>query len=227
MSTGLRIYNFELVGTSSLVMHRYNYQMQVEINAWRNHPDRKRDGLSVKGDDRSPCWTWLSSLHHSNGHVAMPSDSVLAAMSKVASQVVLKGQKTFKGLIESGTYIATDYCDLLIGEGKNRRQIPVADLFGLRELNFDDQVAAVAKMGFELNVKPVRVGQKTHIRVRPLFQHWTVRGQIQVSEPAITDGKLREILDLSGRFAGLLDGRPSSPNRPGRNGKFTAALKAA
>jgi hypothetical protein len=98
-------------------------------------------------------------------------------------------------------------------------------ILAFRDAKFSDHIKECRNLGFDLLVKRASVGSSKHVRVRPRFDEWQVRGSITVSEPAITQDVLEQLFELAGRYAGLCDWRPSSPKKPGPYGMFTAEVK--
>jgi len=210
---------FELVGDTPLIMHWDNIEGGDLLKAWRQNPENKN--LSVPGDDRSPPWTWHTYCYVDGEHVVMPHENVMGTLLYGGTQVILKKQKTFKELSQSGVLIDTEHLEFFYGKDK---QVKVSDLLAIRERTFAEQSQAVQDMGFRLFVKRAKIGQAKHVRVRPRFETWTVRGTLHVMVPEVTMDVLTTIFTYAGR-GGLCDWRPSSPKRPGPYGMFVADLK--
>jgi hypothetical protein len=212
-------YRFELTGITSLLMHKDDIQECDDLAEWRKDPANK--SLSVKGDDRSPPWTWLTYLHHDGEHLAMPAEVIMATLRKAASKMTLKGSTTYKEISQSGLFVPEPTCRFEVAG----RRVKLADLLALKSLPFSGHVAGARDLGFELSVRRVRMKGKGsgNVRVRPQFDRWSVSGSIQVSEPAITEQVLRVMFDLAGRRCGFLDWRPSSKT-PGPHGMFGSKL---
>jgi hypothetical protein len=213
----MKKFQFTLTGFMPLLMHADNIEGSDELQAWRKQPSNK--GLSVPGDDRSPGWTWQTYCYHDGAHVVMPSENVMVALRQAGAQMILKKQKTFKEITQSGLLISTEACEF-----RNAgRQIKWLDLLAMRDKTFAEQSAACKKLGFELFVKRARVGTSKHIRVRPKFGSWTVSGEIMVLKPEITEEILTQLFDLAGK-AGLCDWRPAGKT-PGPYGQAEAVVK--
>ena len=152
----------------------------------------------------------------------MPSDCLMACLRGAGAKISAK-RGSFKSMTQSGLLISTDYCEFTTG-GK---LIKLADITRFKEAAFAKHIEGARKLGFDLMVKRAKIGQKKHVRVRPIFKDWQVRGVISVTEPAITDSVLEQLFEIAGRLVGLGDWRPSAPQSPGPYGMFTAVLGPA
>jgi hypothetical protein len=211
--------NFELTGEMPLLMHWDNIEGGDLLKEWRQDPKNKNQ--SVPGDDRSPAWTWHTYLYTDGEFVTIPQDNLMSALMAGGAQVILKRQKTYKELSQSGILIASEHLHLEYGEGK---QLTMAQVAAIKELSFSKQAEACQELGFRLFCKRAKIGNSKHVRVRPRFEQWRVTGQLQVISDDLQFDKLELIFNYAGR-AGLCDWRPSSPKRPGPYGMFTAKLK--
>lgn len=215
---------FELSGEMPLLMHADDVEAADALKAWRQSPENKN--FSLPGDDRSPAWTWQTCLYSDGEAIAMPSGNIMVAIRQAGAQLILKKQKTFKEISQSGLLIDTEFCQFL-NDGK---EVPIADYdwrassAGERE-TFEQQVKSAAKCGIRLFTKRAKIGQSKHIRVRPRFESWAVRGTVNVLVPEITFEILERLFTLSGRI-GLCDWRPGCKT-PGPYGMFTAKLSKA
>ena len=207
---------FELTGTMPLLMHADLVEEADKLEAWRKAPENKN--VSKPGDDRSPPWTWQSYLYTDGEHVVMPQDNLMVCLRMAATQLILKKQKTFKEISQSGMLMDSEYLTFR-NAGK---QIAVADLLAIRELPFQSQADAARDLGFRLWIKRARVGQAKHIRVRPRFESWSVSGSVVVTAQEITVEVLQKMFQLAGRV-GLCDWRPGCKT-PGPFGMFTAVI---
>lgn len=215
----MKRYKFELTGITPLIMHADDINGADELKAWRSDPKHKN--LSVPGDDRSPPWTWQTYLYRNDTHVCIPPDNIMRALMKAGTQFKLRGQTTFKALTQSGLIIeGQDGCDFFVG-GK---QIALSTLPD-RSAPFAEHVKAVRKQGYALHVKRAKVNTAKHIRVRPIFDGWSVRGVARVVAPEITEEIFGQLLQLAGRVAGLCDWRPDAPKSPGPFGQFDVTVK--
>jgi hypothetical protein len=210
-------YEFTLRGVMPLLMHSDNILAADELSAWRADPKNK--SVSVPGDDRSPAWTWQSYLYHDGEHLAMPAECIMACLKSAGAKISAK-RGSFKAMTQSGLLIATDNCEFTSG-GK---PIRMGDILKFKESVFPKHIEAVRKLGFDLLVKRAKIAQKKHVRVRPMFADWQVKGIITVTEPAITSDVLEQLFEIAGRLVGLGDWRPSAPTSPGPYGMFSSSL---
>lgn len=208
---------FELTGTSSLLMHHDNIDGGDLLKDWRQSPKNKNQ--SVPGDDRSPPWTWTTYLYTDGAHVAIPQENVMGALLYGGTQVILKKQKTYKELSQSGILIPKEYLNFTFG-GK---RLAWSDVEAMRDLPFSQQAKECQRLGFCLFAKRARVGQSKHIRIRPRFANWKISGELEVRSPDLPFDRLVEIFGYAGK-AGIGDWRPSSPKRPGPYGMFTSQV---
>lgn len=209
--------HFELNGTMPLLMHQDSVEQADTLTAWRKDPGNKNK--SAAGDDRSPSWTWQTYCYTDESRVVMPYENVMVCLRQGATQVKLRGNKTYKELSQSGLVPAGENCEFLC-DGK---PIKVTQLDKIREAEFSEQADAAREMGFRLFVKRARVGQSKHIRVRPRFDNWTVKGSLIVMSDDITQQIAEQIFVLAGRV-GIGDWRPGCKT-PGPFGMFEAKLK--
>jgi hypothetical protein len=93
----------------------------------------------------------------------------------------------------------------------------------IRELPFSDQASAVRDLGFRLFVKRAAVGSSKHVRVRPRFDDWTVRGTATIVSPDLSLDIVNQLFELAGNV-GLGDWRPGGKT-PGPFGMFTATIE--
>jgi len=217
-------YQFRLKGTTPLLMHADDVEASDRLSEWRKKPANK--SLSVPGDDRSPAWTWTAYVYHDAKHLAMPQETLMAALRYAGAKIPSKGKSTFKSMSQSGLLISSDYCTFLV-DGEPISFDWIARLASDDTIRFSDHVNEARKHGFDLSVKRAAVGKAKHVRVRPRFDTWEVHGQIRVSEAAITRDVLTQLFEIAGRLAGLGDWRPSAPSKPGPFGMFDAEILPA
>ncbi len=210
---------FELTGETPLLMHWDNIEGGDILKAWQQSPENKNQ--STPGDDRTPPWTWHNYVYHDGEKMAMPSDNIMSSLMTGGAKIILKKQKTFKELSQSAILIDEEHCEMTFDGEKT---LTVAQLLDMRDLKFMEQTEMAKSLGFRLFCKRAKVGQSKHVRVRPRFETWTVRGQLSVSSPDLPFDILQQIFTYAGR-AGLCDWRPSSPKSPGPFGMYSAALK--
>ncbi len=210
-------YAFELKGISSLLVHADNVLASDDLMEWRKDPSHK--SISVAGDDRSPAWSWMSYLYSDGEHLCMLSDAIMVALRFAGAKMTMKKQETYKAATQSGILIDDEFLPILVG-GK---PIACSDISKLKALTFAQQAHDVRILGFCLDVRRGVVGSSKHVRVRPRFDSWCLRGALDVSEPAITPSVLGQLFDIAGRRSGVGDWRPSS-RASGSHGRFTAVL---
>jgi len=208
---------FTLTGEMPLLMHADNIDGADLLQEWRKDPANKN--LSVPGDDRSPPWTWQTYLYHDGEYVTMPAENVMVALRQAGAQVVLKKQKTFKEASQSGMIPQSEHFAFLV----DGQPLEVDRLLAIRDEPYKTQADAVKKMGFQLFAKRAKVGQSKHVRVRPRFDRWSVRGSLLVVKPEITWEIAQTLFALAGQV-GLSDWRPGC-RTPGPYGMFTSELK--
>lgn len=207
---------FELTGITSLLMHNDDVEAADRLQRWRKDPTNK--GISVPGDDRSPAWTWQTYLYHDGSHVAMPSQNIMVCLRQAGTQMILKKQKTYKEVSQSGMGITTEFVPFLSGG----RQIAMQEIIALQDKPFIDQSDACRAIGFRLFAKRARIGTSKNIRVRPRFDQWSVSGEITVVAPELTLPVVRQLFEIAGRV-GLCDWRPGCKT-PGPFGMFTSEV---
>lgn len=207
---------FELRGMMPLLMHADDVEAADLMGEWRKDPANKN--VSVPGDDRSPPWTWQTYCYHDGEYLSMPAAAIAVCLRQAGTQLILKRQKTFKELTQSGMLIDQEYCEFRNG-GK---QIPVDLLHDIRELPFRQQADAVRQAGFRLFVKRAVIGRAKHVRVRPRFESWSVNGTATVTATELNIDVLRQIFSFAGRI-GLCDWRPGCKT-PGTFGMFSATV---
>lgn len=221
----MKRYEIELTGRTPLIMHRDNITFSEKVRAWQKEPQNKQ--VSVAGDDRSPAWTWLGYVYNDGRHFTMSSDNIATTIREGGAKVPTgktRGDKSYKKLSQSGIVIDSPELEFLVN-GKQIDIAPFNELLGNND--FMDHIEAAEDAGFELMVKRAKVGMAKHVRVRPLFRNWVVRGSITVLDEELFGLKqpiLQDIFNQAGTFCGLGDWRPGSPKSPGFYGKFEAKL---
>jgi len=215
-------YLITITGTQSLLMHADDIEWADQMEAWKNDKDNKKG--SKAGDDRSPAWRWLGNLYHDGKRIVMPIGNIMRCLMEGGTQVPVpggKGSKTFKAQTQSGIQAVESSWPLLLA-GK---EIPVAKLLMLTgNKDFAAHKQAAIDHGFTLFLKRAKIGNSKHVRVRPRFDTWAIRGEIVVADEQITEAIIRDILEMAGRYKGLGDWRPSSKT-PGSYGMFTAQIQ--
>lgn len=217
-----RTYEVTLTGNTPLLMHSDNIEWADNMDAWKNSAENKKG--SKAGDDRSPAWRWLGCLYHDDNVIVMPSDNISRCMMEGGAMVPVPGGrsgKTFKSQSQSGMMTGQPTWPLLV----NGKTIDIKAIMALQKENvFAKQKQAVEQKGFMLYIKRAKIGTSKHIRVRPRFDKWAVKGTVVVWDDQITEGVLKDILDYAGRYKGLGDWRPGGKT-PGPHGMFTAEVK--
>ncbi len=208
---------FELTGLTPLLMHADDIMQQDVLNQWRKATENKN--VSTPGDDRSPAWTWQSYVYTDGEFIAMQQENIMCCLRSAGAQVILKKQKTFKELTQSGIVIDGEHCELLA----NGKKVPMSALDDMKSLPFMEQYAAVEKLGFRLWAKRARIGTAKHVRVRPRFENWSVRGSLLVGAKEITFETLKQLFTLAGRI-GIGDWRPGCKT-PGPYGMFSPKIE--
>jgi hypothetical protein len=105
------------------------------------------------------------------------------------------------------------------------KPIAVAKVTEMEDKSFVEQCTAVRILGFSLFVKRAKVGAAKHVRVRPRFEKWELRGTVEVIAKEIQEIHLRQMFEIAGFYKGLCDWRPGSQKAPGRFGRYTPELK--
>jgi hypothetical protein len=211
-------YEFELRGTSPFLMHRDDIEQGDDLKAWREDP--KNRSVSVRGDDRSPAWTWQTYLYHDDEHIVLPNENMMACLRKAGERIILKNNKTYKELTQSGLLIADQNLEFRC----DGEPIPYAKIRELHVLPFREQAERVKKMGFSLFLKRAKINSSKNVRVRARFEHWSVSGVIESIDAAMTDTIIIQLFDIAGRYIGLGDWRPSAKT-PGPYGMFTSLVR--
>ena len=100
---------FELNGVMPLIMHQDDVEASDTLMEWRKDPANKN--LSVAGDDRSPAWTWHTYVYSDGTNITIPAANLMVALRQAGTQLILKKQKTFKEISQSGLLIPSEYLD--------------------------------------------------------------------------------------------------------------------
>lgn len=211
--------HFELRGVTALLMHQDDVEASDRLDAWRKDPKNK--GVSKAGDDRSPGWTWQTYCYHDGKSLALPAANLMVALRQAGAQMILKKQKTFKEISQSGMFIEQEFVGFQCGAPL--RSVPIADIAALAALSFTEQADAVRKHGFRLWLKRAKIGTSKHVRCRPRFDQWAVSGTITTVAQELTEDAVRQLFTLAGRV-GLCDWRPGCKT-PGPFGMFDATVE--
>jgi hypothetical protein len=214
---------FELVGKTAMLMHADDVDAADALEAWRKNPVNKN--MSKPGDDRTPPWTWQAYLYTDGEFVAMPADCIMVCLRNAGARIPMKGKKTYKEVTQSGMVVTQEFCDLLVNDEK----IPIEKMSwqhsadGILNGSYKEHCKLAEKHGFRLFAKRARIGQAKHIRVRPRFDRWKIRGTLSVFAPELGFDVLKQIFEIAGQV-GLCDWRPGCKT-PGSYGMFEATLK--
>jgi hypothetical protein len=220
----MKQYDVVLTGQSPLLMHKDNIAFGERLKKWQLAGENA--ALIVKGDDRSPPWTWIGYCY-SDGHtLGIEADNVMTMLREGGAKVPT-GKKggSYKKQTQSGLILDQTTWQLLVG-GKPVSVNPIEALIG--NLDFTEHMDVVAKLGFELLVKRARIGTGKHVRVRPMFRDWVAKGSLTVLDEEISglsETVLVSILRQAGALCGIGDWRPSSP-ASGVFGRFTSTVTA-
>lgn len=219
-------YAFQLTGLTPLLMHANDVMWRDQMEAWQKDPANK--GLSKPGDDRTPPWTYVGYFYHDGTQVCLPFEHMSAAFRKAGTDIKIKGNKSFKQETQSGILFEQDRLEFLVFN-ENDDLVPVpfepfSDTVGDQDMSFVQHIELARSLGLDLSIKNVSVQTNKHIRVRPVFPRWVVRGTLRVVSPLITKPVVQQLFDLAGA-GGLGDWRPTSPRCPGAYGMFESAIK--
>ena len=216
----MRKIKIDFTGTMPLLMHASNVLAEDEVRDFRKDPDNK----GAKGDDRHPAWTWQTYLYSDGEHIVIPADNICKSLMGAGAQYKIPGsKKTFKALSQSGIIPDTPTFKLLI-KGK---PVPMADIEQHRDQPFPQQLELARALGFDLDVRRLKVGTSKHVRVRPLFSAgWTCSGSFSIIDDALDDAMLNSLFSMAGQRYGIGDSRPGGPT-PGQYGTYQAVISAA
>lgn len=210
-------YKITLTGLTPLLMHKDNIVFSEKLKAWTMAPENMK--LSVAGDDRTPPWTWIGYTYHDGVNIGVDSDNIMTMLREGGAKVSFKGKETFKKQTQSGVMLDQQQFDLYI----DNNLVPVDAIRGLiGDTDFNNHISKSEELGFELLVKRAKIGKAKHVRVRPLFRKWELRGSLTVIDAelsGLTHGIIETILNQAGALCGLCDWRPSSGSS-GAFGKF-------
>jgi len=212
----MKTYKFEISGVTPLLMHHNNIEERDRIEALR-----KRMKGGKPGDDRSPAESWKGYVYASEdtGNLCIPSENLLACLLQGGSKVKVGGKETLKTHSQRVGFDRLDY-DLLV----NGAPITHASIEAIAG-EFGEHATAARALGFRLHVKPCTVGTSKHVRVRPLFTNWSVRGGFDIDDeessiPGLT--AMRHLFTGRGRPVRSREWRPGVPRKPGQDGKPVA-----
>lgn len=208
-------------GGSDAIMHADNPEWKAQIKKWLSDPINKK--MSVPGDDRTPAHTWLGYCYHDGNVLGIPSDNLMTAIRSGAAMVNVPGsaRTTYKKASQSALLVNEILWPIKI----NGHTIPWPSLESLvDERDFNVHMKRAKELGFELFVKPVKIGRNKHIRVRPRFSNWTAEGTITVLDDNINIDLVRSFWENTGTQVGIMDWRPSASMSPGPFGMFAVEV---
>jgi hypothetical protein len=218
-------YEITIEGRSPLLMHHDDLDWSDQMAAWLLVGNNKIS--SKAGDDRAPAWKWIGSLYHDDQFVGLDQECIMRCLmdggAAVPDPKSNSSKKTLKSETQSGI-IPIDTLWPLTIDGRNVEFGPIAKM--VKQDDFAKHQLFARQAGFELWAKRATIGASKHVRVRPRFDKWQVRGKLEVVEERLTLEVLQRILDYCGHYKGLGDWRPGSPKRPGPFGRFSARIVA-
>jgi hypothetical protein len=216
-------YAITLTGNTPLLMHNDNLAFSEKVNAWCKAPENKEH--SKAGDDRTPPWTWIGYLYHDERHIGVAADNIMTMLREGGAKVKTGNRsETFKKQTQSGIALDQQQFDLYVN-GDLIKHDDIKPFVGNR--SFPEHIDLAESLGFELLVKRAKIGQSKHVRVRPMFRNWVLKGSLTVLDSELsnlTQFNLERILEQGGALCGLCDWRPSSPSS-GTYGKFKAIVE--
>jgi hypothetical protein len=212
-----------ITGTTGLLLHRNNPDWETTVKRWRTDPANKE--LNIPGDDRAPAWSWHGSYYHDGQYLGIPSDNLMTMLREGGAKVPNGKRGTLKRQTQSGIIVLAPMWPI-IPAGKTE-PVEYASLKEIiRENDYELQQETAKSLGFDVFLKPVRIGKARHLRARPLFAPgWRASGEIAVVDDQITNEAFNHVLTYAGSYAGLGDWRPSSPTAPGPYGQFSVEVR--
>jgi len=212
-------------GTRPLIVHADNIKKQDELEKARSELKKDKDAEFKAGDDRFPAWTWQIYLHTDGEYVCIPAAMLSGVLRKCGYRIVKSGKVTYKSASQSSVIPVEEFAPIIVGENGTSTRIRMEDVVALKDLSYEDQEKKVLDLGFELDIRRLPIGKSKHVRVRPVFDEWSVEFEVYVDEESIPIDVLRELLEIAGEEYGFGDHRPSAPNAPGAYGKFKAKVE--
>lgn len=210
---------FTLTGITPLLMHARDLDAEDEIKE-----EVKAESLAgiktPKGDDRFPSWKWQTYVYtNDDGYFTFPPENIQASLREGGTKIIMQKQTTYKEATQSCICVL-DKSLLLV----NDKPINIAPFAKLDKELFAVHAAEARKHGFQLYAKHARVNGRHHVRVRPRFDTWKVKGELTLTDPEYFGVDiLKQIFDVSGK-RGIGDWRPSS-GKPGPYGQYKVSLK--
>lgn len=215
----MKTVSFRLTGVTPLLLHADNIDWADQLEAWRRDGQNKK--RSKAGDDRSPAWTWIGYLWHDGNRVGIIAEALLRCMSAAGASYTMPGsRKSYKAAMMSAVRVPEFVSPIETPSGEVR----MADVEPLKdEDSFETHRDRVRQLGFELDVRRVKIGQSKHIRVRPRFDRWHCDIDLLVDTDVIDIKTLTAILNHAGQYQGVGDFIPGAKT-PGLYGQFKAEL---
>lgn len=212
---------FRLTGVSPLILHNDNIAWSDHLSEWRKRHENKNK--IVRGDDRSPAFSWIGSLSHDGEHVAIPSNYLSSCLRGAGARMSALGGGRGSMKKDTQTSIMFDAASYPL-EVAGGKLIPWAPFEALQaEEDFTAHNAAARANGFLLFAVRAKVGAAKHVRVRPRFDTWALTATATLTDNAL-EPVFPELLRVAGYYCGLGDWRPSSDKSPGPYGRFKAEI---
>ena len=218
--TEMRKYEIVLTGKTPLLMHNDNVEWSDNMDEWRLNPENKK--MSKAGDDRTPPWLWLGYCYHDGEYLCVPQANIMRCLMEAGAMLTVpgKGKKTFKAQTQSGMMSIDSNWPLFVF-GK---PILFKEFYEMAKTEkFTDQKESIQNYGASLFVKRAVIKTSKHVRVRPKFDNWVLKGSIAVWDEQIDEDTLRTIFQFAGQYKGLCDWRPGGKT-PGPYGMFDAEV---
>lgn len=160
-------YKVSIKGVAPLLQHRYPVENGEE-------KIKKRTGARDYSDEAE------ISLHRDEkGNIYEPSDHILGALIKAASNFLIggRGKKTYKEIIKSSLFVSPDAIP-----HQNQKWVKDA--------------------------RPVVVQRSRIIRERPMFKDWGLSFEVEAADEQLAENALKQIFDYAGAYCGIGDFRP-------------------
>jgi len=145
---------------------------------------------------------WEAGLYIHDGVIVVPGRCLDASFREGAKRTK-EGKKWIQGAMVMEDYCPLDYKGKKNGKFKMNGDIPCPDLDDLFKTNS--------------NMEPVKVGQQTILRTRPIFYDWSLECTVAFDEKIFDQRSIANILQETGKYVGLIERRP-------RYGKFTVEV---
>lgn len=212
------------VGKTGLLMHRCDQEWIDTIKKWQLDPENKKK--SKAGDDRYPAYLWMGYCYHDGKFLGIPSDNIMTCLREGATKISTgKGNATYKKASQAGIIVLEPLSPITTYDGYQIEWDKLQHLL-LNDTDFPAQEACVQQNHFQFMKKNVNVNKKKHYRIRPYFSPgWKIETQIAIDDSIISKPLFLQILELAGKYAGLCDWRPGSPQAPGSMGQFNTIVE--